>query len=186
MNSCRYLKLREWSCKVISITAPSFLYYEDERRPLEAERALPRPARFFCERFSVGGTRRIKKLASPPCSSLAAMFGFVREKVSKNKIRYRDEQEGFDLDLTCILDFSIWVARPHALTHFSVLWPCNMTFLALSVRLSMLHVSSCILPPVSLIIAMLEPKNPKTNQLIISLNYIVQSSSIKQISRRVL
>lgn len=49
------------------------------------------------------------------------MFGFVREKVSKNKIRYRDEQEGFDLDLTCILDFSIWVPEPHALTHFPVL-----------------------------------------------------------------
>lgn len=52
------------------------------------------------------------------------MLGFVREKVSKNKIRFRDEQEKFDLDLTCILAWhaqtaaKIFHAQTHSLTIF--------------------------------------------------------------------
>lgn len=29
------------------------------------------------------------------------MFGFFRGKVSKNKIRFKDDEEKFDLDLSC-------------------------------------------------------------------------------------
>jgi hypothetical protein len=52
------------------------------------------------------GSRGLARISSSPlCSPVPIMLGFVREKVSKNKIRFRDEQEGFDLDLTCILTF---------------------------------------------------------------------------------
>lgn len=58
-----------------------------------------------CERMRgmAPSTDGVAQRASTGCRLYLDMLGFVREKVSKNKIRFRDEQEKFDLDLTCIL-----------------------------------------------------------------------------------